>query len=176
MSTLPLHPAVVHLPLALAGVLPLVFLALLWAIRSQRLPARSWTLGVALQGALLVGAIAALATGNSEEDRVEHTVAEARIDAHARAAQVFSGASAVVLVAALVALATRRHRGRFALAGAGTVLLSLAALGLAVRAGHQGGKLVYEGQASVRTSASVSDRAKGAPEALPPGEQDEDED
>jgi uncharacterized membrane protein len=173
MATLPLHPAVVHLPLALAAVVPLVLLGLLWAIRSQRLPPRSWTLAVALQGLLLLGVVAALATGNSEEDRLERTVAEARIDAHARAAQVFGGASAAVLLGALAALAMRRHQGPFALAGAGTVLLSVVALGLAVRVGHQGGELVYQGKASTAAQASVSENAGGG-EAPSAGAEDED--
>lgn len=176
MSTLQLHPAVVHLPLALAVVVPLVLLALLWSIRNGKLPPRVWLLGVGLQGLLLLGALAAVATGNAEEERVESTVAEARVEQHARAGQLFAGASAAVLVGALVALAMRRHRERFSVAGASTVLLSVLALGLAVRVGHQGGMLVHAGEASLGAAASPAERAAGsASETQPPGQKDNDE-
>jgi len=154
MPALPLHAAVVHLPLALAAVVPLVLLGLLWAVRAGRLPPRAWVLGVLLQGLLVVGALAAVTTGNAEEERVEATRAESAIDAHAQTAQAFAVASAVVLVGALAALGLRRSRPAFTVAGAGTVLLGVLALGLAVRAGHQGGLLVHGGQPGLASAAA----------------------
>ncbi len=169
MSALPLHAAVVHLPLALAAVVPLVLLGLLWTIRSGRLPPRAWALGVLLQGLLVVGALAAVTTGNAEEERVEGSRAESAVEAHAQTAQAFAIASAVVLAGALGALALRRSRPGFTAAGAGTVLLGVLALGLAVRAGHQGGLLVHGGQAAL-PSASAEGSVKAEGPTVPPGE------
>ena len=53
----PLHPAVVHLPIALAVLVPLLAAGGLLAIRSGFLPARAW-LAVALVQALLAGSAA----------------------------------------------------------------------------------------------------------------------
>ena len=169
MSALPLHAAVVHLPLALAAVVPLVLLGLLWAVRSGRLPPRAWALGVLLQGLLVVGALAAVTTGNAAEERVEGSRGESAVEAHAQTAKAFGAASAVVLVAALGALALRRSRPGFTAAGAGTVLLGVLALGLAVRAGHQGGLLVRSGQAAL-PSATAEGNVEGAGTTEPAGE------
>ena len=64
-------------------VAPLVFLGLLWTIRKGKLPPRAWLLGVGLQGLLVLGALAAVTTGNAEEERVERSMAEARVADHA---------------------------------------------------------------------------------------------
>jgi drug/metabolite transporter (DMT)-like permease len=164
MPALPMHPVVIHLPLALAALMPFIFLVLLWAIRSQRLPPRVWTLALLLQGVLVLGAVAALITGDADEERAERMASEARIEDHARAAQVFTGASVAVLVAALAAGWTRRKPGVFAATGAATVLLGVAALGLAIQTGHRGGLLVYGDQASAGAAGATpsADRGSGA--------------
>src|SRR5215475_13496072 len=46
MNTLPLHPAVVHVPLGLALIMPFLLAALVWAIVTGRLPARVWLVGL----------------------------------------------------------------------------------------------------------------------------------
>jgi hypothetical protein len=128
--------------------MPFIFLGLLWAIRTQRLPPRVWTLALVLQGVLVAGAVVALMTGDAEEERAERTVSEARIEEHARAARVFTGASVAVLVAGLAAAWARRGPRAFPATGAVTVLLGVVALGLAIRTGHRGGLLVYGSQAA----------------------------
>ena len=50
----PLHPAVVHFPIALAALVPLLAVLAIVAIRRRFLPPHSWWLVVLLQ-ALLVG-------------------------------------------------------------------------------------------------------------------------
>ena len=44
----PLHPAVVHLPIALAVLIPVLAAAFVLAIATGRLPARAWLRGVTL--------------------------------------------------------------------------------------------------------------------------------
>jgi len=74
----PLHPAVVHLPIALAILIPGFAILGTWLIAREFLPARSWSLIVLMQ-ALLVGfGWLALETGEEQEDRVERVVAEAQ--------------------------------------------------------------------------------------------------
>ena len=162
MPSLPWHPVVVHFPLALAALMPVIFVVLLWAIRTQRLPPRVWTLALFLQVVLVLGAVAALITGDADEERAERTASEARIEEHARAAQVFTGTSVAVLVAALAAGWARRKPGVFTATGAATVFLGVVALGLAIQTGHRGGLLVYGDQASTRALGGAP-RASGAP-------------
>ena len=53
MAPLPLHPAIVHIPLGLAFVMPLLALGLTWATWRAHRPRRAFAVLVALQ--LLVG-------------------------------------------------------------------------------------------------------------------------
>jgi uncharacterized membrane protein len=136
----PLHPAVVHLPIALAVLMPLIAAGAIAAIARGFLPTRAWWAAVALQVALVGSAWLALETGEADEDRVERVVAERYLDAHEEAAEWFlavSGAAAVLMAVGLLAGRTGRI-GR--VAGA---LGSLVVLATAVRVGHLGGELVY---------------------------------
>jgi uncharacterized membrane protein len=136
----PLHPALVHLPIALAILVP--FLALLAALAIARgFGDRSLWAGVVLLQVLLAGSgwIAA-ETGEDEEERVEEIVGHDAIHEHEEAAErlVWLAALAVPLAAAGMA------RG-----GAGAVARGLhvaAALGILAAAwtvGESGGELVY---------------------------------
>jgi uncharacterized membrane protein len=144
MLNLPMHPAVVHLPLILAMLVPPLAMLLLWAIRAGKVPRASWLLVVGLQALLVGGAVVALRTGESEEERIEDRIAEARIDAHQRAAEQFTVVAGLTLALAAAAVVAGRIRPRAgAVAALATVAMSLVVAGLAVRTGHQGGELVY---------------------------------
>ncbi|MBX7196157.1 MAG: hypothetical protein K1X94_29140 [Sandaracinaceae bacterium] len=143
MEALPFHPMVVHVPMALAVLMPLVAGGLALAWWRGWLPARAWLLAVGLQAVLLASGMAALRTGGVEEERVERVVSEALIEEHEEAAEAFVGASAFVLVlmGAAAWLGERPRALPAAIAAtAGTILV----LGLGVRTGHAGGSLVYE--------------------------------
>lgn len=142
MGSLPLHPALVHLPLGLAFVMPFLSLVLAWALWTGRAPRRTWAIVVALQAVLLAGGLVALRTGEAQEDRVEQIVGEAALARHESAAQQFVWASALALALAVVALLLGEGaamRSSLAL----TAMASLVVAGLAIRAGHAGGQLVY---------------------------------
>lgn len=143
MNTLPLHPAIVHVPLGLALVMPLLLASLLWAVATGRLPGKAWLIGLLLQGVVLGAAGVALRTGEQDEERVEDRVGEAAIGAHERAAQAFTWAAGATFLAVAITLALRNRRRPFLLAGASSVALAVAMLALGLRAGHQGGLLVH---------------------------------
>lgn len=136
----PLHPAVVHLPLALAVLAPFVALLALVAIRRAWLPPRAW-LAVVLLHALLAGsAWYASETGEDQEERVERVVRESLIEDHEEAAERFLW----VTVAALAVSAGGLLRGSRGMLGRGaTVAAAALALAAAVSVGHSGGELVY---------------------------------
>lgn len=138
------HPKIVHLPLALALLMPFIAGGLAWAWWRDWLPARGWVVAIALQTALLGTGLAAIQTGEAQEERVESVVSERFIEAHAEAAEVFVWGSGVVLSLMLVALlmAGRRSAG-LALAAVST-LGTLVVFVLGYRAGDAGGALVYE--------------------------------
>ena len=136
----PLHPAIVHFPIVLAVLAPILAAAAFWAIHSGRVARRSWIGIVVLQIALVCATWAATETGEREEERVEQVVAERHIEEHEEAAERFLVLAALVLPVAAAGLLT----GPIGVVNrALTIALSVAALGAAGAVGHSGGELVY---------------------------------
>ena len=141
----PLHPAVVHFPIALAVLLPLAVIGVLLGIHRGTLPVRAWWLPVAVSGLLLASAFVAVRTGEADEDRVEAVVPGGVLDAHEDAAERFLLLSGVLLLVAGAGL-IRGNIGSAArlLTAAGSLGLLLAG----VQVGAAGGELVYEHNAA----------------------------
>ena len=155
MDSLFFHPKLVHLPIALGVLMPLVACGLVLAWWRTWLPWRSWIIAVALQAVLLASGIAALRSGEAAEERVERFVSEQFIEAHEEAAEVFVIASGAVLGMMLLAAALGSRRGLpvAALATVGTIVV----LGFGYRTGQGGGSLVYEhGAAQAYTTAAAA--------------------
>ncbi len=147
----PLHPAVVHLPVAIAVLVPIVAVATLWFIRRGAKARTAWGVTVALLGALLLSGWVSLKTGEQQEERVEDVVAERSIHTHEEAAELFLLTTAAVLGLSLAGLA----RGRIGQAGRVVATLgTVGILGAGWNVGHTGGMLVYRDGAA---SAYVSD-------------------
>lgn len=141
MTTVPLHAALVHVPLGLAIVLPLLSIGLAFALWRRSISRLAWLAVVGLQAALVLGGAAALWSGERDEDRVERITGEPAMESHEHAAQVFVwGASIVLAVAAAVTVVPARAvPPAAAIAAIGTLVVA----GLAVRTGKAGGELVY---------------------------------
>ncbi|MCB9879098.1 MAG: hypothetical protein H6835_15995 [Planctomycetes bacterium] len=152
----PLHPAIVHLPLALAALTPLLGAGLLLAWWRGWLPRRAWWLNVAAHVAMLATGLLAMRSGEGDEEVVEHRVPEAALEAHEHAAELFvQGAGLLCAVVLAVALLRRDPIARgLALVG---VAGSCAVLALAIRTGQAGGELVYRHGAA----AAFVERAPG---------------
>lgn len=140
---LPLHPKIVHLPIALAVLMPVMSAGLLAAWWGEFLPRRTWLIAVLLQGLLLVSGFAALRTGQTEEDRVERVLAERLIESHEAAGERFVWAAGAVLLLA-IAGATVRNDAYARRAAIATTLGTLLVLFLGYRTGEAGGRLVYQ--------------------------------
>jgi uncharacterized membrane protein len=146
----PLHPAVVHFPIALAVLVPAFAVAALVAIRAGWISPRAWIAVVVFQAALVGSAWLALETGEDQEEKVEEVVAERHIEAHAEAAERFL----YVAIGAALISATGLLRGGIGGTGrAATAAAGLAVLAAGVAVGHSGGELVYQyGAARAYTS------------------------
>jgi hypothetical protein len=143
MDALLFHPQVVHVPLALGVLMPLIAGGLLLAWWRSWLPWRAWLVAVGLQLVLVVSGVVALNTGEAEEERVERFVAEQPIEAHEEAAEAFVWGSGAVLALMLTAAALGRKRSGLPTAAIAT-LGTLVVFGLGYRTGQAGGSLVYE--------------------------------
>lgn len=136
----PLHPAIVHLPLALAALMPLAAATLAVAVWRRWLPPRSWALVMLLQAALVGGAWLAVETGENEEERVEVVVPERFLETHEERANNFLWIATAGLVITGIGL-LRGSTGAFGRAVA--VAAALGVLFAAIRVGESGGELVY---------------------------------
>lgn len=152
----PLHPAVVHFPIALVVLLPVVALTTLFFMRGRAGRRRLWIIPVAVAAALTLSAWVAVETGEDQEERVEEVVGETALHTHEEAAERFLQLSGVLLLVAgagllggVVGTSTR------VLATVGS--LGLVAAGLQV--GGSGGELVYRHGAA---SAYVQEGAQAS--------------
>jgi uncharacterized membrane protein len=143
MDQLFFHPKLVHLPMALAVLMPLVSGGVLLAWWRGWFDRRVWVLVFLLQAALVGSGALAMNTGEREEERVEQVVAEQHIEAHEEAAEVFVWASAGLLLLMAMPLVLSEGRGRQALS-LGAFLGTLIVFALGYKAGEAGGRLVYE--------------------------------
>lgn len=177
MNTLPLHPAIVHLPLGLALLMPLAAAGFAWAVISGRVRRQAWAAVVALQALLLVAGFVAMNTGGAEEERVEAVVPESAIETHEERAEVFMwAAGATLAVTALVIVLPLP--GAVAPLAAASTLATVAVAGLALWVGHAGGQLVYQqGAASVyaRSAPAADPSSPGVPARHDDGDGDDDD-
>ena len=142
MNDLPLHPAIVHLPLGLALVVPLLALGIAIAIRRGALPARSWLIVLAVQAVLFAGGLVALRTGEQEEERVEDRVAESAIERHETLAERFVWSAGGTLALGAAVLVVRSHPATATLMAA-TTLATMVTAGAGIQVGHTGGTIVH---------------------------------
>ncbi len=136
----PLHPAIVHLPIALTLLVPLFAAGALIAIRRGARPLTAWSIPVALIALLLGSGWAAQETGEQDEDTAEAVVGDQVLNTHQEAAERFMFATGAVLVLAAAGFLRGKpgQIGRGA-AAAGTVVL----LGMGYQVGHSGGAIAY---------------------------------
>jgi uncharacterized membrane protein len=161
MTSLPLHPAIVHLPLGLAFVIPALAAGFAWALWTGRVrPRGAWLTVIALQALLLGSGFVAMNTGEREEDRVERIVPDAAIERHEEYAEQFVWAVGLTLVAAVLVPAFRKPALVHAMAAA-TVVGTLVVVAAAIRVGHAGGQLVYAHNAGAAYAATGQQTVRG---------------
>lgn len=168
MTTLPLHPALVHVPLGLALALPPIAIGLALALWRGWLPRAAFGALVGLEVILVGSGLVAMQLGERDSQKVERIVAERLVEAHEERAEAFLWGAGVVLVgaAAVLVIPAAAAPALAAVVAAGT--LGVAALGVA--AGSAGGELVYQHGAA---AAYLPARAPGAgPGPVPAGTPD----
>ena len=136
----PLHPAIVHFPVVLAFLLPIVIIGAIWAIRRGVNPRRAWSFPLAAAVALAGSAWVASETGEAQEERVERVISEKPLSVHEEMAELFLAASVGLAVVAAAGLAGgMAGRAARITAAVGSMALIVGAF----RVGHSGGELVY---------------------------------
>lgn len=152
----PFHPLVVHLPLALTVILPVLIFVFAGFIFKNKLPHQTWLVIIGLQLLTTVSGYVALESGEDEEHQVERVVDKKIIHQHEERAEVFVGATVVTLVLSIAAYFLQRQLQLYVNLFIG--LLSLVCCYLAYLTGGSGGELVYRhGAASAYIQVSEPD-------------------
>ncbi len=147
----PLHPALVHMPLAIVALLPFAALAALLFIRKGAGARALWSVVVVLHLLLVVGVWAASMSGEAEEEAVEMMVPEAPMEIHEERAELLLFASVLALLLAASGLIAGKNGRTARLA---CTLATVVLLVLGVRVGETGGNLVYRYGAAQAFSAT----------------------
>lgn len=163
MEGIPLHPALVHIPLGLSVVMPVLAAAIAVALLKGWATKPMWLAVIALQAVVLVGGLAAMNTGEEEEEVVEKVVDERFIEEHEERAEAFVWSAGVTLaLSAAVLVLGPQQVGAAALVTAAAAAVTL---GLGYRVGHSGGELVFKHGAGSAyagpASSSQPDEARG---------------
>jgi uncharacterized membrane protein len=158
----PLHPLVVHLPLALALLLPALLIAVWIGQARGRWPESVALLVVGLQLLLALGAFAALRTGEAEEELLEDHLPREALHDHEELGERFAWASLGALGFGLLPLLVKPRRLRTWLRGV-ALIAALAVAGLGVATGKAGGELVWRHDAAgLRLEATGAARPAAA--------------
>lgn len=149
----PVHPLIVHFPIVLTFILPILIVVFAYMIRINKATPKSWLIIIGLQLAVVITGYISLETGETEEHTVEKVVAKSIIHEHEEAAEIFVGSTVLALVLSIGAFFIRKEIG-FPVK-LGIAALTLVSCYLAYRTGLLGGELVYKhGAASAYTESS----------------------
>jgi len=161
----PLHPAVVHFPIAL------LLVGAAFAVAAVFFRRWHFPLFAAILLSLgSLGAVVASATGEGEEEKVEHSMpsAEPALEEHAGWGETARNAG---ILATLLAVAAVFFVSRPAIGRPLSLVTALVAIGAAyavMQAGHLGGELVYRHGAGVMTGSVAEERGQlSGPRPLP---------
>lgn len=169
---MPLHPAIVHFPIALTFLLPVLVLVFAWAIKSGKMSKELWLVIIGIQVLITGSGYLALETGETDEDKVSAIVSKKIVHEHEEAAEIFVGTTVVSLAAGIVAWFLQpafQDKARFAV-----MFLSLLPLFFGWQTGKLGGEIVYRhGGASAHSDVREILRVD-APAAEPVSETDSD--
>jgi uncharacterized membrane protein len=142
MPSLPVHPALVHLPLGLAIAIPFVAAGLALALWRGKLPRAAFAVVIGMQGLLVASGAVAMRAGEQDEERVARVVGERVVEAHEERAEAFLWVAGLVLAGSVAVLALPRKHAP--LAAAAVAIGTLAVAGMAVATGKAGGAIVYQ--------------------------------
>lgn len=149
----PVHPLIVHFPIVLTFILPILIVVFAYMIKINKATPKSWLIIIGLQLAVVVTGYISLETGETEEHNVEKVVSKKIIHEHEEAAEIFVGSTVLALVLSIGAFFIRKEIG-FPVK-LGIAALTLVSCYLAYRTGLLGGELVYKhGAASVYTDGT----------------------
>lgn len=145
MFDLPLHPIVVHFPIVLGSLLPVLVILLWWAIKKWQWEPKVWALVSAVALVYCLFAVTAVQLGEEDEEKVEKVISEKAIEEHEEAGELIPWLAGTLFLVSLGGFTVKYSKQ----AKVVMIVLSLVGVVPLVNAGHTGGELVYEHGAAI---------------------------
>ena len=162
---IPNHALIVHFPLALAFLMPVLVLVVAFMMKKNKISNEGWLIIVGLQLVMTATGYASLQTGETEESIVERVVDKKLISEHEEAAEIFVGSTVIGLALSIAVYFLRAELQLYVQLG--IVFFGLISTYFAFNAGKLGGELVYEhGAASAYAQVIASPQEE--PEGILP--------
>ncbi len=142
---MPLHPVVVHFPIVLSVIV--LVLSLIFIISFYRYGFRRsfWIILVSMQFGMLASSVVSVKLGEKDEERVENSANESVLHDHEEWGEKIPIVAFVAMVLSLLPFFLKK---RSILLVSLYCLLACVQLAFVFKAGHTGGRLVYEGGAA----------------------------
>lgn len=140
LGEVPVHPLLVHLPIALILLAPFLGLGLLLLLRKEPVQSGLWRILVFWHILLTFSIYAAMTAGEWEREKIVDPVAISRIQAHEDAATLLLLFSLPAIAVAALGI---RENSRTFFMRIGLIVVQVFLLLLCVRTAHLGGELVY---------------------------------
>lgn len=179
MGSVPLHPAIVHIPLTLAFLLPLFAIGAGFTAWHGGSAGRRWMVVPVLALLMFATALVASSAGEQDEEKVERVVPGAALEAHEEWGEAFVWSAAGTLLVAFFGMAQGAAVRRGAIVA--TTVGSVAVAAVAFQTGRLGGELVYE-HGAADAHRPLTEPPRGAEERLgtsivePPSAEEHDDD
>ena len=174
MQGIPLHPALIHVPLGLSLVMPIIAAAIGFALLKGWATKPMWLVVIALQAVVLVGGLVAMNSGEDEEEVVEKVVDERFIEEHEERAEAFVWSAGITLALSAAVLVLGPQQ--VGIAAMVTALAAAVTLGLGYRVGHSGGELVFKhGAAAAYTGGVAAGAGEGVGASRSAADDDDDD-
>lgn len=139
MLDMPLHPIIIHFPIAIGCLLPLLMILNSLAIRKWQWPVRTWWMVVFLQGLFFLSALVAVETGEWDEENGRSPLVSG-LEVHEEWGEKVPVAAGIMLALTLTPFFLPKKRNLLMIV---TILGSIIVVGLLIQTGHTGGMLVH---------------------------------
>ncbi len=148
MFDLPFHPIVVHLPIAIGCLLPLLMIFNVITIQRFQWPVKTWWMIVLLQVIFLITSIVAVQTGEYDEETGRAPLVSG-LSIHEEWGEKVPIAATVMLILSFSPILIPSKSTRMMVI---CIFASFGVILLLIQTGHTGGKLIYSRSTTIGNS------------------------
>ena len=146
MESLPLHPAIVHLPIGIALMLPILNILFFWLFKTGKAKREASMILIIMHLGLATTSFLAMQLGEIEEEKIEHQIDHNALENHEHKGEFYAQATIALALVSVLLVFTRGRRFEqvLGLLFIGQIILIF----FTYQVGHSGAQLVYKHDAA----------------------------